>query len=160
MALARLLYPREADIVMGISHLDSYAAFTGVHMNPPGSGIASRRRKPFVDLNEEPAKRVAGLVGVSMGDQSKEGWLKSLRQRCDALRKAGELLSFIIQCFFSRNLQALLGHLKFLFKLVVLQMGSSWNISSYLCSFAFGFILLDVMESRATRDVGNGISVS
>lgn len=63
-------------------------------MNPPGSGIASRRRKPFVDLNEEPSKRVAGLVGVAVGDQSKEGRLESLRQRCDALRKAGELPSF------------------------------------------------------------------
>lgn len=89
VALGRLLYPREADIVMGISHLDSYAAFTGVHMKPPGSGIASRRRKPAVDLNEEPSKRLANLV-AGAEDQSKEGRLESLRQRCDALRKAGE----------------------------------------------------------------------
>jgi hypothetical protein len=93
VALARLLYPREADIVMGISHLDSYAAFTGVHMNYSGSGIRSRKRKPSVDLNEVPTKRLAGLVGVAIGDHSKEGRLELLRQRCDALRKAGELLS-------------------------------------------------------------------
>lgn len=79
---------------MGITHLDSYAAFTGVHMNPTGAGIASRRIKPHVDLNEEPSNRVAGLVGVAVGDQSKEGRLQSLRQRCDALRKAGEFLSY------------------------------------------------------------------
>ncbi|XP_024359583.1 regulatory protein NPR4 [Physcomitrium patens] len=98
VALGRLLYPREADIVMGISHLDSYAAFTGVHMKPPGSGIASRRRKPAVDLNEEPSKRLANLV-AGAEDQSKEGRLESLRQRCDALRKAVEMGRRYFPCY-------------------------------------------------------------
>lgn len=92
---------------MGISHLDSYAAFTGVHMNHSGSGIASRKRKPSVDLNEVPTKRLAGLVGAAIGDQSKEGWLESVRQRCEALRKAGECLPsyYSMFCFLCLTVQ-------------------------------------------------------
>ena len=91
VALARLLYPQEADIVMGISHLDSYFSFPRVHGNTSGSGITSRSlRKLSGDLNDEPAQRLAGLVGVAVVDESKESRLESLRQRCDTLRKAGE----------------------------------------------------------------------
>jgi len=87
VALARLLYPQEADIVC--AHLDTYASF----MRSSGSGIGSRKRRPSVDLNEEPAQRLAGLVGVAVVDESKERQLESLRQRCIALRKAGEYIS-------------------------------------------------------------------
>ncbi|KAG0609169.1 hypothetical protein M758_8G163200 [Ceratodon purpureus] len=95
VALARLLYPREADIVMGISHLETYAAFTGDNnmSNHSGAGIASRKRKPSVDLNEVPTTTLAGLVGAAAAEQSKEARLELLRQRCDALRHAGEFLS-------------------------------------------------------------------
>lgn len=91
VALAKLLYPQETGIILGISHLDSHFGFTGVHVTTSGAGIASRRlKKPSVDLNDEPAQRLAGLVGVAVVDESKESRLESLRQRCDALKKVGE----------------------------------------------------------------------
>lgn len=78
---------------MGVSHLDSYPSFPGVHGNNSGSGIASRNLKkpPSVILPDEPAQRLAGLVGVAVVDESKESRLASLRQRCETLKKTGKL---------------------------------------------------------------------
>lgn len=87
VSFARLMYPQEAAIVC--AHLDTYVPLT----SSSGSGIASRKRKPSVDLNEEPAQWLAGLVGVDVVDECKESRLESLRHRCDALRKASEYLS-------------------------------------------------------------------
>lgn len=99
VALARLLYPREADIVMGISHLDSYATSTEILRNSSGSEITSRKRKSSVELNEEPTKRLAGLVGVTVADQSKENRLESLIRRCKTLQKAAEVARKYFPCY-------------------------------------------------------------
>lgn len=75
--------------MMGMSQLEPFSPeYSGVTSGSPGSEIA-RRRRPSVDLNEEPTKRLAGLVGVTISDESKEDRLESLRQRCEALRNTG-----------------------------------------------------------------------
>lgn len=79
------MYPQEAEVVC--AHLDTYASF----MSNSRLEVASRKRKFSVDLNEKPAQRLAGLVGVAV-DESEERRLDALIQRCNALRKAGEYL--------------------------------------------------------------------
>ncbi|KAG0555906.1 hypothetical protein KC19_11G011600 [Ceratodon purpureus] len=100
VALAKLLYPQEADIIMGISQLDSYYGFTAVHVSGSGGPIARRSlKKPSVDLNDEPAQRLAGLVGVAVVDESEESRLESLRQRCDTLKRVVEVGRRYFPCY-------------------------------------------------------------
>lgn len=89
--------------MMGMSQLEPFSPeYSGVTSGSPGSEIA-RRRRPSVDLNEEPTKRLAGLVGVTISDESKEDLLESLRQRCEALRNTGRFSMNIISVNFWYN---------------------------------------------------------
>jgi len=85
VSLGRILCPQEAGIVC--AHLYSDASV----MSSSGPENGSRKRKPSVDLNEEPAQRLAELVGVAVVEESKERRLESLRQRCISLQKACKL---------------------------------------------------------------------
>lgn len=89
--------------MMGMSRLEPFSPeVSGASSGSPGSGSTTRRR-PSVDLNEEPTKRLAGLVGVAINDESKEDRLESLRQRCEALRNTGRFSMNITAIKFGYN---------------------------------------------------------
>lgn len=96
VSLARLLFPQVLDVVMDMSQVDAYSEFSRIPYGSPIAGVASKRRKHCVDLNEEPTKRLAGLIGCSISDESKESRMEVLKQRCDALGKAGMCLPYLI----------------------------------------------------------------
>jgi hypothetical protein len=89
--------------VMGMSQLEPFTPeYSRVTSGSPGSEIA-RRRRASASSNEEPTKRLAGLVGVAISDESKEDLLESLRQRCEALRKTGRFSMNITPVNFCYN---------------------------------------------------------
>ena len=113
VSLARLLFPQVLDVVMDMSQVDAYSEFTRIQYGSPRAGVVSKRRKHCVDLNEEPTKRLAGLIGCSISDESKESRIEVLKQRCDALGKASTFLMpyilFVSYCRFCRCLPVTLG---------------------------------------------------
>lgn len=115
MSLARLLFPQVLDVVMDMSQVDAYSEFTKNQYGSPRAGVASKRRKHCVDLNEEPTKRLAGLIGCSISDESKESRMEVLKHRCDALGKASTYfmpyLLFVSYCRFCCCLPVTLTHI-------------------------------------------------
>ena len=112
--------------MMGMSQLEPFSPETsGVTSGSPGSETV--RRRPSVDLNEEPTKRLAGLVGVAISDESKEDLLESLRQRCQALRNTGRFSMNITSVNFCYNSFYFLGYVLPLYRVSLDLHFLKWN---------------------------------
>lgn len=74
MALARVLFPREAKLAMQIAHADSTSEFRGLQASKSSSGNLRE-----VDLNEIPSEQV-----------------KRLQMRLQALQKTGNYTYMLI----------------------------------------------------------------
>lgn len=147
VSLARLLFPQVLDVVMDMSQVDAYSEFTRIQYGSPRAGVASKRRKHCVDLNEEPTKRLAGLIGCSISDESKESRMEVLKQRCDALGKASMYLMpyllFVSYCRFCSCLPVTLdAYFGFEFKAVsgVQQSQETEVLWIYACKICFVFL--------------------